>query len=150
MLYTAIDGAVAPDGRWLIAWAQLNGEGSPVYLAFPLDGGAPILTGNATFWDWAPGRRYVAVVPDSGAPNPDGRSCLVPPMPGQTYPQSPGGFQTERPWPACQEAGGSTPTASSRSGSWTLRVLPRHPAAQSVPHPLLHLAFVNRAVTRFR
>jgi serine/threonine protein kinase len=90
-------GAVSPDGRWLVAWAALGGDGAPAWQAFPLGGGAPVTIGSATFFNWAPDGSSLAVTSESGAPIPEGRSYLIPLPRGQLLPRIPagGGFHTE-------------------------------------------------------
>jgi hypothetical protein len=40
---------VSPDGKWLVAWAPLHGDGLPAHQAFPLDGGPPVtISGGVT------------------------------------------------------------------------------------------------------
>ena len=36
---------VSPDGKWLVAWAPLHGDGPPADQAFSLDGGPPVTIG---------------------------------------------------------------------------------------------------------
>jgi eukaryotic-like serine/threonine-protein kinase len=79
-------GAVSPDGRWISAWAQLPGNGTPASQAFPLDGGPPIqIGGSFTILTWSL----------------DGRSAflggyLIPLPPNEALPRIPaGGFHSD-------------------------------------------------------
>jgi hypothetical protein len=45
--------SVSPNGRWIVAWAPLPGNGAPSIQAFPLDGGPPIQFGNFIFLSWS-------------------------------------------------------------------------------------------------
>ena len=78
--------SVSPDGRLIVAWAALSGDGSPLIQAFRLDGGPSIPIGGCeVFVKWPR----------------DGRSVLigayrVPLRPGEVLPQiPPGGIQSE-------------------------------------------------------
>jgi hypothetical protein len=84
-----IMGNVSPDGKWLIAWALLPGNGPPETQAFPLDGAPPIALGSATIVDWSSDRSSVALSSAFGAPIPEGRSYIVPLPPGQALPLIP-------------------------------------------------------------
>jgi serine/threonine protein kinase len=39
---------ISPDGKWLVAWAPLHGDGPPAMQAFPLDGGSSPVTIGGT------------------------------------------------------------------------------------------------------
>ncbi len=45
--------SVSPDGRWIVGWALLPGNGPPSVQAFPLDGGPPIQIGLFRFVSWS-------------------------------------------------------------------------------------------------
>ena len=80
-------GPVSPDGRWIVAWAPLPGNGPPSAQAFPLDGGPAIRFGNFV---------YVNV-----SWSLDGRSAfingsVIPLPPGEALPRIPaGGFHSD-------------------------------------------------------
>ena len=77
--------SVSPDGRWIVAWAPLGGNGPPSFQAFPLDGATPIQIGNFIYVSWPLDGRSVLM----GA-------YLVPLRPGEALPQIPaGGFRSE-------------------------------------------------------
>jgi len=77
--------SVSPDGRWIVAWAPLGGNGPPSFQAFPLDGATPIQIGNFIYVTWPLDGRSVLM----GA-------YLVPLRPGEALPQIPaGGFRSE-------------------------------------------------------
>ena len=87
-------GDVSPDGRWLMAWAPLPGNGSPAQLVFPLDGGPPVPTG--AIFSWSSDGSSMAIAGDFGAIIPEGRNYLVPLPRGQALPRIPaGGFRSE-------------------------------------------------------
>jgi eukaryotic-like serine/threonine-protein kinase len=77
--------AVPPDGRWIVAWAPLPGNGSPSIQAFPLDGGPPIQIGNFLFPSWSLDGRSVFIA-----------GYLIPLPPGEALPRIPaGGFHSD-------------------------------------------------------
>jgi Tol biopolymer transport system component len=77
--------SVSPDGRWIVAWAPLGGNGPPSFQAFPLDGGTPIQIGTFIYVSWPLDGRSVLM-----------GSYIVPLRPGEALPQIPaGGFNTE-------------------------------------------------------
>jgi hypothetical protein len=75
--------SVSPDGRWIIAWGPASG--SAMRRAFPLGGGAPVVTG-ATELHWSPDGKLLSI---SGGPIPRGRSHIVPLSPEQALPKIP-------------------------------------------------------------
>jgi hypothetical protein len=88
-------GDVSPDGRWLLSWAPLHGDGAPAFQVFPLDGGPPILMGSINF-NWSPDGSSMAIWSDLGAIIPEGRIYLVPLPRGHSLPRVPaGGFHSE-------------------------------------------------------
>ena len=83
-------GAVSRDGRWIIGWAPLPGNGPPAVQAFPLDGGTPIRIGNTLYvgWSWSLDGRSVFIA--------ESQTYLVPLPPGEALPRIPaGGFHSE-------------------------------------------------------
>ena len=78
--------SVSPDGRWIVAWAPLTGDGSPSIQAFPLDGGTPLRIGGcAEGVSWSLDGRSVVIGP-----------YFVPLRPGEAFPQIPaGGFHSQ-------------------------------------------------------
>ncbi len=87
---------ISPDGKWLVAWAQLPGSDPPAFQAFRLDGGPPVTIGSATFFDWSPEGSSLAISSNFGDPIPQGRSYVVPLKRGQALPRIPaGGFHSE-------------------------------------------------------
>jgi hypothetical protein len=87
-------GDVSPDGRWLMAWAPLPGNGPPAQQVFPLEGGPPIPTG--AIFSWSSDGSSMAIAGDFGAIIPEGRNYLVPLPRGQALPRIPaGGFRSE-------------------------------------------------------
>jgi hypothetical protein len=85
----------SPDGKWLVAWAPLHGNGPPAQQAFPLDGGPPVTIGGAMDLTWSPDGRYVSISSDRNV-LPAGRSYLIPLPQGEVLPQNPaGGFSSE-------------------------------------------------------
>jgi serine/threonine protein kinase len=80
--------AVSPDGRWIVGWAPLPGNGPPSIQAFPLDGGAPIQIGASfhTFLEWSRDGRSVLIDGSYIVPLPRGK--VLPPIPA-------GGFHSE-------------------------------------------------------
>ncbi len=80
--------AVSPDGRWIVGWAPLPGNGPPSIQAFPLDGGAPIQIGVSfnTFLEWSRDGRSVLINGSYIVPLPRGK--VLPPIPA-------GGFHSE-------------------------------------------------------
>jgi eukaryotic-like serine/threonine-protein kinase len=87
---------VSPDGKWLVAWAPLHGNGPPAQQAFPLDGGPPVSIGGMMDLTWSPDGRYVSISAALGNVLPEGRSYLIPLPQGEVLPQIPaGGFSSE-------------------------------------------------------
>ena len=87
-------GDVSPDGRWLMAWAPLPGNGPPAQQVFPLEGGPPIPTG--AIFSWSATGSSMAIAGDFGAIIPESRNYLVPLPRGQALPRIPaGGFRSE-------------------------------------------------------
>jgi hypothetical protein len=80
--------AVSPDGRWIVGWAPLPGNGRPSIQAFPLDGGAPIQIGASfhTFLEWSRDGRSVLIDGSYIVPLPRGK--VLPPIPA-------GGFHSD-------------------------------------------------------
>jgi hypothetical protein len=92
-----IMGNVSPEGKWLMAWAPLGGNGPPATQAFPLDGGSPIPVGSAIEFDWSPDGRALSVSSGFASVLPEGRSYVIPLARGQTLPRIPtGGFHSEQ------------------------------------------------------
>jgi hypothetical protein len=88
--------AVSPDGRWVEAWAPLQGNGPPARQAFPLDGGPPVIIGSAAYIDWSANGSSLKISSNFGALFPAGRSYLIPLPRGQVLPRIPaGGFHSE-------------------------------------------------------
>jgi hypothetical protein len=81
--------AGSPDGRWIVGWGPLPGNGPPAMQAFPLDGGPPILIGDSfTFLSWSLDGRSSFI--DAG------QTYIVPVAPGEALPPIPaGGFHSE-------------------------------------------------------
>jgi eukaryotic-like serine/threonine-protein kinase len=77
-------GEISRDGRWIVGWAPLPGNGPPAYQAFPLDGGPPVHIGAFMSLSWSL----------------DGRSSFlgsysIPLPPGETLGRIPaGGFHS--------------------------------------------------------
>ena len=130
-------GAVSPDGRWLVAWAALGGDGAPAWQAFPLGGGAPVTIGSATFFDWAPDGSAVSVTSEFGGADSRGPELYHPAAARPGFATSPGRRISYR--------RGNRPPAGSaqdrcrcryaRSLAGRLRVLSRDGPAQPVPDP---------------
>ena len=78
---------VSPNGKWIVEWAPLPGNGPPAIQAFPLNGGPPVQVGGSfTFLSWSLDGRSVLL----------GGSYIVPLSAGKTLPPIPaGGFQSE-------------------------------------------------------
>jgi DNA-binding winged helix-turn-helix (wHTH) protein/Tol biopolymer transport system component len=79
---------ISPDGRWIVEWAQLHGNGPPAMQAFPLGGGPPIpIGGSFTFLSWSRDGRSALLA----------GSYLVPLTVGESLPRIPeGGFHSEQ------------------------------------------------------
>jgi eukaryotic-like serine/threonine-protein kinase len=79
--------AVSPDGRWVVGWAPLPGNGPPAIQAFPVNGGSPIqIGGSFTFLSWSLDGRSVLLA----------GSYLVPLAAGESLPRIPkGGFHSD-------------------------------------------------------
>jgi hypothetical protein len=77
--------AASPDGRWVVGWAPLPGNGPPSTQAFPLDGGPPIQFGNFVYPSWSLDGRSLLIA-----------GYLIPLPPGEALPQIPaGGFRSQ-------------------------------------------------------
>jgi WD40 repeat protein len=84
--------AVSPDGRWLVGWSRLPGNGQAAVHAFPLGGGPPVRIGNRVSWQWSPGGSFLSIA----LPSAEGRTYIVPLPPGEGLPPIPaGGFHSE-------------------------------------------------------
>jgi len=90
-------GDVSPDGKSLVAWANLPNGGPPATQVFSLDGSrAPITVGSDLLLAWSRDGRCMTVMSVFGSVFPEGRSYIIPLPPGQILPQIPaGGFRTE-------------------------------------------------------
>ena len=77
--------AISPDGRWIMAWAPVGGNGLPSIQAFPVSGGTPTLIGTLPpVVNWSK---------DSGSLLIGG--FLIPLKPGEALPMFPaGGFRS--------------------------------------------------------
>ena len=82
--------SVSPDGRWIVGWAPVPGNGPPLFQAFPLGGGPPIqIGGGMRFLGWSLDGRSMLIVGYTGA-------YLIPLAPGHVFPRIPaGGFHSE-------------------------------------------------------
>jgi DNA-binding winged helix-turn-helix (wHTH) protein/Tol biopolymer transport system component len=82
-----LQSSVSPDGRWIVEWAPLPGNGSPAVQAFPLDGGLPTrIGGSSTYLSWSLDGRSALVA----------GSFVVPVVAGQSLPRLPaGGFHSD-------------------------------------------------------
>jgi hypothetical protein len=77
--------AVSPDGRWIVAWGPLPGNGPPSIQAFPLDGGPAIQFGNFVYVSWSLDGRSVFI-----------NGYVIPLPRGEAVPRIPtGGFHCE-------------------------------------------------------
>jgi DNA-binding winged helix-turn-helix (wHTH) protein len=86
-------GAVSRDGRWLVGWGPLPGNGSPAVQAFPLNGEPPVpigtfVVGGFLGLSWSlDGRSSFIDV---------GQTYVIPLAPGEVLPRiPPGGFHSE-------------------------------------------------------
>jgi DNA-binding winged helix-turn-helix (wHTH) protein/Tol biopolymer transport system component len=80
--------SVSPEGKWIVGWAPLPGNGPPAVQAFPLDGGpAVVVIGPThTFLSWSLDGRSALLA----------GSYLVPVPAGESLPRIPkGGFQSD-------------------------------------------------------
>ena len=79
--------SVSPDGRWIVGWAPLPGDGPPAIQAFPLDGSAAIQVGDSfTVLRWSLDGHFAFV----------GSSYVIPLARGEVLPRIPaGGFHSE-------------------------------------------------------
>jgi Tol biopolymer transport system component len=80
-------GPVSPDGRWIVAWAPLPGNGPPSAQAFPLDGGPAIRFGNFVYVNvnWSLDGRSAFI-----------NGSVIPLPPGEALPRIPaGGFHSD-------------------------------------------------------
>jgi DNA-binding winged helix-turn-helix (wHTH) protein/Tol biopolymer transport system component len=76
--------SISPDGRWLVAWAPIGGNGRPSIQVFPLNGGTPIQMGQRVFVSWPMDGRSVLI-----------STYLFPLKPGEVLPAIPaGGLQS--------------------------------------------------------
>ena len=82
--------SVSPDGRWIVGWAPLPGNGPPLIQAFPLDGGPAIqIGGSMMFLGWSLDGRSMLIDGFTGA-------YLIPLAPGHVFPPIPaGGFRSD-------------------------------------------------------
>jgi len=86
-------GAVSRDGRWIVGWAPLSGNGPPSFQAFPLNGGPPIpigafATGAFIGLSWSLDGHSSFI--DAGP------TYIIPLAPGEALPRIPaGGFHSE-------------------------------------------------------
>jgi serine/threonine protein kinase/Tol biopolymer transport system component len=88
--------SVSPDGKWLVAWAPLHGDGPPADQAFPLDGGSPVVIGGTRNFTWSPDGRYVSLSSILSDVLPAGRSYVIPFSPDEFLRQVPAaGFSSE-------------------------------------------------------
>jgi hypothetical protein len=79
--------SISPDGRWIIGFAPINGNGNPAMQAFSLQGQRPILIGGAfAFLTWSQDARSALL----------GGSYSVPLAAGEIFPPIPaGGFHSD-------------------------------------------------------
>jgi len=85
---------VSPDGRWIEAWAPLTGNRPSAVQMFPLGGGSPVIIGSNTFLQWSSSGDSLWI---SGGAVPDGKTYIVPLLPGKILPPiSPEGFRSEQ------------------------------------------------------
>jgi hypothetical protein len=83
----------SPDGKWLVAWAPLHGNGPAASQAFRLDGGAPVLIGSNFDVRWSLDRGVAFITGTIIAP---GRTYVIPLSPEETLRHIPaGGFRSE-------------------------------------------------------
>ena len=76
--------SVSPDGRWIVAWAPIGGNGPPSAQVFPVNGGTPIQLGHLIYVSWPMDGRSVLI-----------NGSLFPLKPGEILPTIPtGGFQS--------------------------------------------------------
>ena len=89
----SLDG-VSPDGRWIVAWSELPGNGA-ADLAFPLVEVSPVLlAGRFGALQWSPSGRSLSL---AGGPVPEGLTYIIPLPPGEALPRIPsGGFRSEQ------------------------------------------------------
>jgi DNA-binding winged helix-turn-helix (wHTH) protein/Tol biopolymer transport system component len=78
--------SVSPQGKWIVGWAPLPGNGPPAIQAFPLDGSPPVVIGPThTFLSWSLDGRSALLA----------GSYLVPLAAGESLPRIPkGGFHS--------------------------------------------------------
>jgi serine/threonine protein kinase len=85
---------VSPDGRWIEAWAPLQGNRPAAVQMFPLGGGSSFVTGGNALLRWSPGGDSVWI---SGGAVADDRTYIVPLPPAKVFPPiPPGGFSFEQ------------------------------------------------------
>lgn len=99
-----LDG-VSPDGRWVVALAQLATRQGRVFTqAFPLNGGSPLPlyagAGTSHKVDWTSDHRYLLLAGAAGGPwlegGGSGRTSMIPVPEGQIFPDIPlDGYQEE-------------------------------------------------------
>ena len=79
--------AVSPQGKWIVGWAPLQGNGPPATQAFPLDGGPAVVIGpTRTFLSWSLDGHSALLA----------GSYLVPLAAGEFLPRIPkGGFHSD-------------------------------------------------------
>lgn len=79
--------SVSPEGKWIVGWAPLPGNGPPAIQAFPLDGGPAVVIGPThTFLSWSLDGHFALLA----------GSYLVPLPAGEPLPRIPeGGFRSE-------------------------------------------------------
>jgi Tol biopolymer transport system component len=76
---------VSLDGRWLVGWGPLPGDGPPAFQAFPMDNGAPVNIGAFRFFEWSLDGRSSYI-----------RPYLIPSPPAEVLRRIPaGGFHSE-------------------------------------------------------
>jgi serine/threonine protein kinase/Tol biopolymer transport system component len=81
-------GDVSRDGRWIVGWSPLDGNGVPNNQAFPLDGGPPVPIGVFSSLSWSLDGRSAFI---TGA-----WTYSVPLPPGEAVPPIPaGGFHSQ-------------------------------------------------------
>jgi hypothetical protein len=86
---------VSPDGKWLSAWAPVEGTGTSAFQAFPLDGGSATNIGSDVLLKWPLDNSSVFISSAFDAVMPEGRSYVVPVRNGHLPPIPPGGFRSE-------------------------------------------------------
>jgi eukaryotic-like serine/threonine-protein kinase len=88
-------GAVSPDGRWIIGWSRLPGNGQAAVHAFSLGGGSPVRISHRIGWQWSPGGSFLSLAELPFAE--DRTTFIIPLPPGEALPPIPaGGFRSEQ------------------------------------------------------